>query len=156
MSPSIAALLVDASERILGEALGRLEQAGFRGLSVSHAFAVQLIESGVATITALSKAMRMTPQAVSAIVNQLAERGFVLRGRQERDARARLLTLTEEGRRLAAAIGSALSEVEKEWAGLVGDQRLADVKAALVTYVSDGPRLYSTPPRRRQRRVRFV
>lgn len=147
---------MDASERILGDALGRLDEAGFRGLSVSHAFAVQLIESGVATITALSEAMRMTPQAVSAIVSQLAERGFVLRGRQEKDARAKVLTLTETGRRLAAAIGSALDEVEGEWAALVGEQRLADVRAALDTYVSDGSRSYSMPARRRQRRVRIV
>jgi len=156
MSRSIAALLVDASERMLGDALGRLEQAGFRGLSASQAFAIQLIESGVATITALSEAMRMTPQAVSAIVNHLVERGFVLRARQEKDARARLLTLTEDGRRLAVAILSALSEAEQEWADLVGDQRLADVRAALETYVADGSPSSSAQGRRRQRRVRFV
>jgi DNA-binding MarR family transcriptional regulator len=152
----VAALLVDASERILGDALGRLDDAGFPGLSASHAFAVQLIGSGVPTITALSEAMRMTPQAVSAIVNQLAERGLVLRGRQGTDARAKVLTLTDEGRRLAAAIDNALHEVEQEWAALVGDQRLADVKVALATYVSDGSRAQSMPARRRQRRVRFV
>lgn len=156
MSPSIAALLVDACERFLGEALGRLDAAGFRALSVSHAFAVQLIESGVVTITALSEAMRMTPQAVSAIVNQLEERGYLLRGRQESDARAKVLSLTEDGRRLAAEIASALGEVERGWADLVGDERLHDVKAALDTYVSDGFRAHPTIARRRQRRVRLV
>ncbi len=156
MKPSIAALLVDASERFLGDALGRLDGAGFHGLSVSHAFAAQLIESGVATITALSEAMRMTPQAVSAIVNQLAERGLVVRGRQATDGRAKVLTLTEEGGRLAAAVAGALRDVEREWADLVGDQRLGDVKAALEMYVSDADLASSVPSRRRHRRVRLV
>jgi DNA-binding MarR family transcriptional regulator len=152
----MVSLLVDASERFLGEALGRLDAAGFQGLSVSQAFAVQLIESGVATITALSEAMRMTPQAVSAIVNQLEERGYVLRGRREQDARAKVLTLTEAGARLAAEVATALHEVEREWADLVGDERLRDVVSALDMYVSGGSRASSNPTRRRQRRVRFV
>ena len=119
-----------ASERFLGDALGRLDSAGYGGLSVSHAFAVQLIGSGVATITALSEAMRMTPQAVSAIVNQLHLRGFVAKGRLENDARAKILTLTRDGDRLAAGIASALRDIEREWADLVGAQRLADVAVA--------------------------
>lgn len=123
---------------------------------MSQAFAVQLIESGVATITALSAAMRMTPQAVSAIVNQLEERGYVVRGRREQDARAKILTLTEEGARLAAQVATALREAEREWADLVGDGRLRDVVSALDTYVSGGSTAASRPIRRRQRRVRFV
>lgn len=155
MSPSIAALLVDACERFLGEALGRLDAAGFGGLSVSHAFAIQLIQSGVATITALSAAMRMTPQAVSAIVNQLEARGYLVRSRQETDARAKVLTLTGDGHRLAAKIGRALREVERGWAELIGDERLREVTAALGAYVSDDLREQPTMGRKR-RRVRLV
>ena len=156
MGLSIAALLVDASERFLGDALGRLDSAGYGGLSVSHAFAVQMIGSGVATITALSEAMRMTPQAVSAIVNQLQLRGFVAKGRLENDARARILTLTRDGDQLAAEIASALRDIEQEWADLVGAQRLADLAAALDAYVSGGPDARPAPARKRLRRVRIV
>ena len=156
MDRSIAALLVDASERFLGDALGRVDSAGYGGLSVSHAFAVQLIGSGVATITALSGAMRMTPQAVSALVNQLAERGFMVKGRKAHDARARILTLTGEGGRLAAEIAGALRDIEQEWSDLVGAERLADVSAALGAYVSDGQDANPAPARKRLRRVRIV
>ncbi len=156
MGPSIAALLVDASERFLGDALGRVDNAGYGGLSVSHAFAVQLIGSGVATITALSGAMRMTPQAVSALVNQLAERGFVVKGRKAHDARARILTLTGEGDQLATVIAIALRNIEREWSDLIGAERLADVAAALDAYVAGGPDAQAARARKRLRRVRIV
>lgn len=156
MSLSIAALLVEAAEKFLGDALGRLDAAGFRGLSVSHAFAIQLIEAGVVTITALSEAMRMTPQAVSAIVNRLEERGCVVRARRDRDARAKILTLTDEGRRLAGEIAAALRGVEREWAELVGAERLIELTAALDAYVSDTSGAHPTPARRQKRRVRVV
>ena len=156
VDPSLTALLVDASERFLGEALGRLDAAGYGGLSVSHAFTIQLIEAGVATITALSAAMRMTPQAVSAIVNQLDERGLVTKGRQQGDARTRILSLTDDGRHLADEITAALRGVEGDWADLIGVQRLTDVKSALAAYVSEGSRATPALARRRPRRVRFV
>jgi DNA-binding MarR family transcriptional regulator len=154
MGRSLAVVLVEASERFLGDALGRLEAAGYGGLAVSHAFAVQLIGSGVATITALSEAMRMTPQAVSAIVNHLEARGLVIRGRLEGDARARILTLTEDGDRLAAAVAAAVDDIEREWADLVGGRQLAQVKATLAAYLDVG----SAPPAlaQKRRRVRIV
>ena len=156
VTPSIAALLVDASERFLGEALGRLESAGFPNLSVSHAFAMQLIDAGVTTITALADVMRMSPQAVSAIVDQLEARGYVARTRQADDARAKVLALTAAGRSLAAAIAGSLAEAEAEWADLVGRERLADVAAALHAYVADGASSGAARVPRRQRRVRIV
>ncbi len=156
MSTSIAALLVDASERFLGQVLGRLEAAGFAGLSVSHAFAIQLIEAGVDTITTLSETMRMTPQAVSAIASQLEGRGLVTRGRQAGDARAKILTLTDDGRRLAAEIARGLHDAEREWADLVGEERLNEVRATLAAYGSPGDDPTAAPARRRRRRVRVV
>ncbi len=156
VKPSMAALLVDASERFLGEALARLDEAGYGGLSVSHAFATQLIAAGVTTITALARAMRMTPQAVSAIANQLERKGYVVRARGENDARAKLLGLTEDGRQLAGAIAGALAEVERAWADMVGSERLADVRAALDAYVSAATPAETPLARRRCRRVRIV
>ena len=156
MNPSIGALLVDASERLLGDALERLEGAGYPGLSVSDAFAVQLIESGVHTITALSAAMRMTPQAVSAIVSRLQMRGFVAKGRLARDARARILTLTSEGAHLARVIAEALRDAEKEWQDLVGETAFSGLRGALAAYVASRLDVGSAPARRRRRRVRIA
>ena len=152
---SLAALLVDATERHLADALDRLDALGFSGLTVSHAFAVQLVGGGVVTITALADAMRMTPQAVSTIVNQLEARALVVRGRAAQDARAKTLTLTPDGRRLAGAVADVLEDGERAWADLVGQQRLADLHATLEAYVTDGTRS-AVPGRRRQRRVRLV
>ena len=152
MGPSIAILLVDASERLLGDALARLAEAGFPRVTVSHAFAVQSIGSGIVTITALSAAMRMTPQAVSAIINHLVERGFVIRGPLAGDRRAKGLTLTDDGRRLALAIDAVLQAVEREWVSLVGADRYGDMTAALEAYVADRA---SGPESVRSRRIRI-
>jgi DNA-binding MarR family transcriptional regulator len=156
MDRSLAVLLADASERFLGDALGRLDAAGYGGMSVSHAFAVQLIDGGVVTITALADVMRMTPQAVSAIINQLDDRGLVARSRSAGDARTWILSLTGDGRRLATEISVALRDAEHAWTDLVGAGRMADVKGALAAYVGDGPPAAASPARRRTRRVRLV
>ena len=156
VTPSLVSLLVDATERYLADALGRLDELGFGGVTVSHAFAVQLVGAGVTTITALAEAMRMTPQAVSSIVNQLEARALVVRGRAEQDARAKTLTLTVEGRRLAEAIATVLADGEGAWAELVGAERLEDVRATLATYVADAASAAGPTGRRRQRRVRLV
>ena len=157
VTPSLASLLVDATERSLTDALGRLDELGFRGLTVSNAFAVQLVGAGVATITALAEAMRMTPQAVSTIVNQLEARALVMRGRSGRDARAKTLTLTDEGQRLADAIAAALADGERAWAELVGAERLSDLRATITAYLADpAPVGGAASGRRRPRRVRIV
>ncbi len=155
MTTPIAALLVDACEQFLAEALGRLDEAGHRGLSVSHAFAVQLIDGGVTTITTLAASMRMTPQAVSVIVDQLAARGLVERQRQPNDARAKILSLTADGLLLSMEIAAALDGAEQGWRELVGGRRLEELLATLEMYVAAGPSRAPSAIRRR-RRVRVV
>jgi DNA-binding MarR family transcriptional regulator len=154
MNTPLVSLLVDASERALDRALAALADGGYGGLSPSHALAVQLVEAGVATTRDLAVAMRMTPQAVSAIVAQLETRGFLVRRRQERDARAKLITLTDEGRRLAGAIVRALLSVEQDWVDAIGHERVELVRAALGSYVADGvDRSDEQRPRRRRIRI---
>lgn len=157
MTPSIAVLLVDATERFLGDALDRLAVAGFPDLSVSQAFAIQLVDGGVNTITSLAAVMRMSPQAVSAIVDQLERGGLVARTRPAQDGRTRILALTDEGRDLGVAIAQALADAERAWATLVGEERLAEFASVLQRLAADGG---ESPPqragRRRRRRVRIT
>jgi DNA-binding MarR family transcriptional regulator len=155
MTTPLVVLLVDVTERALDRALGALASDGYPGLSPSHALAVQLVEAGVATTRDLAVAMRMTPQAVSAIVDQLEARGFVVRRRQERDARAKVITLTDKGHRLASAVARALSAVEEDWAEAVRPERVSLVRDALVAYVASDAIARPEGERPRRRRVRI-
>jgi hypothetical protein len=51
------------------------------------------------------------------------------------------------GRRVAREIDDALSRLEEEWRGSVGDRRLATMRACLEAFVSAGepPRAGRTP-----------
>jgi DNA-binding MarR family transcriptional regulator len=155
METPLVALLVAASERALAQALEALDAAGFPGLTPSHALAIQLVEAGVVTTRDISLAMRMTPQAVSAIADQLEARGFVARQRSEADARAKTLSLTANGTRLAAAIAASLAAVEREWSSLIGQTQYATLLGALGAWVQAGEPAQAKNPRGRRRRVRI-
>ena len=84
---------------------GRLTARGFTGLRFSHGFLVQRLIDAEQPIAALAQALDVTQQAVSKTVSELEGLGYVRRRPDPRDARVRLVSLTDRGR--AAVDGGA-------------------------------------------------
>src|SRR6516162_920767 len=69
---------------------------------------------GPCTQQALASALHVTPRAITALVDGLAETGFVTREPCPADRRAILVTFTERGRSTAAALADGHRELARQ------------------------------------------
>ena len=85
------------------------------GLTEARAHLIwELQARGPCTQRALASALRVTPRAITALVDALAETGFVTREPSPADRRATLVTFTERGRTTAQAMASGYRELARQ------------------------------------------
>jgi DNA-binding MarR family transcriptional regulator len=80
----------------------------------------------VAELAGLSK------QAVNDTLRELERQGYLGRHADPTDGRARIVRLTKRGHALQGAVHETSIEVEASWAAVVGDDRLAALRATLI------------------------
>jgi len=73
---------------------------------------------------------------MSEVVSALEREGLVHRAPHPSDGRARVLLLTDVGRRRLEAGRTRWTELEEEWAALVGTERLTVVRDCLEAYLA--------------------
>lgn len=151
-STELIGLLAQACERLVSSVFAALDDEGFPGLPASAVLAVRALAGGPATSVALATSLGITPQAAGRVTADLEHRGLVERGVDTRDARARPLTLTDTGRRLAEAVNRAEVAAVQQWASASPPADLAAAARALQAYLD----VSAPPPPRHQRRMRFT
>jgi DNA-binding MarR family transcriptional regulator len=101
------ALLMGAERRLKG----RLSKSGTASLAHSHLRALfLLLHEGEATAGALARATDLNPASVTAMIDQLQQRGLLERRRHAQDRRVCLVALTAAGR-------SEVAAQERQWVG---------------------------------------
>lgn len=75
--------------------------------------------------------LRLDPSAVVALVDQLAERGLVVRKEDPRDRRRTLVCATDDGFALATQAAGALDAAYADMIGALGDEVRDDVAVVL-------------------------
>jgi DNA-binding MarR family transcriptional regulator len=73
----------------------------------------------------------MSRQAINHLVSHLEQAGYLERYSDPAERNARLIRLTERGRRLYERIETVAAAIEAEWAQQVGAQRLEELRATL-------------------------
>jgi DNA-binding MarR family transcriptional regulator len=81
--------------------------------------------------SALAARSGMSRQAINHLISHLERAGYLERYTDPADPNARLIRLTERGRRLYERIEAVAATIEAEWAGQVGAQRLEDLRTTL-------------------------
>jgi DNA-binding MarR family transcriptional regulator len=105
--------------------------------TVIHGLAVHYIRKHEGVTTSdLARYLKVTKQSASEIVGVLEHEGVVQRAPHPTDRRARVLLLTDEGRARLHDGSKRWQEIEREWATLVGRDRLDVVRDVLETYLS--------------------
>ncbi len=128
----------DAFEREFDRRLARSE---FSGLSLAHSRNVLRHLGRPMRASAIVGRCGLTKQAVSQQLAHLERHGYVQVSPDPGDHRARLVSLTERGRAAQRTVVRTFAEIERDWAGLVGPDRLGDVRATLDMLLAtvDGP-----------------
>ena len=132
----LTGLLEATLEAMLAEFRAELEKTEFTDVRPTHGCVFRFVRDDGMRLTRLADLAHMTKQSVGEIVDDLVERGYAKRVPDPADRRAKLICLTEKGKR-AQAVGFGLfAEVEARWAERHGAERMALLREALEEVVA--------------------
>ena len=115
MSEPDFAILVVGSARAVTDRLGQaLERAGIDDMRPSFGFVIRALAERDRTLTELAELLAVTKQAAIKVVDEMEARGFVDRRPDPDDRRAKVLALTEKGRRVRRTALTASRRMEAE------------------------------------------
>ena len=88
------------------------------GLSMwGYSVLVALDRSAIRTQAALAEAIGADKTRIIAILDELQDKGLIVRMADPEDRRARLLAITKDGRRVKEATQAAIQRGEERWLG---------------------------------------
>jgi DNA-binding MarR family transcriptional regulator len=119
-----------------------LPQAGYGDLHAAHLPVFQQIDEETGSrLTDLAERALITKQSMGYLVDYLEEQGYVERVPDPSDGRGKMVRLTERGHGVMSTARSVVRELEEEWAGVVGERRMKELKETLgelVAMLEDG------------------
>jgi DNA-binding MarR family transcriptional regulator len=145
-------LLVALAERHLAEALqAHLVAAGFEDHRIVHHNVMAHVTYEGVRLTELADKAGITKQAMSELVIDLVQLGYLTRTNDPRDGRAKLIGFTDKGR---AAVGEAMRAFA-EMESALGERSLRSLRRSLLTILAtplpdDGRRTLEPTPDRRE------
>ncbi len=110
---------------------GRAGTGLHRGASGARLRPSRGIGSAGASIAEIGEHLGVTKQAASQLVDELLRRGYVMSSPHPRDARAKLITLTEQGWAVTRAADEASIEAVRAWVDVLGEERVRALIADL-------------------------
>jgi len=116
-----------AESRIIAE----LAAAGYDDLTLAQARVAARIGPDGTRLTDLADQAQITKQSAGFLVDQLEAAGYVARGPDPTDARARLIRLAERGRAVQAHARKVERTIERDWERHLGKDRMRALRAAL-------------------------
>ena len=124
----------------LDELHPELDAGGHPTLRPVHGYALNAVLGGADTASAMAPHLGMTKQGAARVVQHLLDEGYVELddGSAGADARSKPLALTARGREAVALSVEVQQRIETEWAGLVGERRMATTRRALEEAVHHG------------------
>jgi DNA-binding MarR family transcriptional regulator len=111
--------------------LTALAESGFGDITVAQARIVAQIDAEGTRLTELAARAQVTKQTASFLVDQVERAGYVERVPDPSDRRARLVRLTDHGRRAAEFANSVADRVQREWSAHLGVEAMRSLRQAL-------------------------
>jgi DNA-binding MarR family transcriptional regulator len=130
--PLIGALLRMPVDHVRRHMLDGLHARGFDDIEQAHLAVLQYPGPQGLRPSELAARLRMSKQAVNYLLGQLERLGYLERVADPDDQRSRRIALTKRGTDAAHAIRDLVGEVERDWEGLLGRRRFAELRALLV------------------------
>jgi DNA-binding MarR family transcriptional regulator len=133
-------LLLRASRIVNRHVIEGLHARGYSDLRSTHTTLLSNIDLAGSTVTEAAERAGVTKQAMGRLASELEGAGYVRQQSDPKDARVRILKLTETGRRLMLDSLEVMAELERRYAGLLGKDRLAAMLRGLGTFVEKAER----------------
>ncbi len=142
---NIAELLHGPFQILVDELHERLAEAGYPDIRPAHGNVFGYIREEGSRLTELAERAQLTKQTMGYLVDYLEERGYVKRGPDPGDKRAKIVRLTGERRELVGVAREIMGRIEARWAELLGEDRMEQLRE-LLTELNVQAGKY-TPPR---------
>jgi DNA-binding MarR family transcriptional regulator len=124
-------LLIRTSQIEANQLIDRLHAAGHANVATSYIALLGNVDTEGTRIVTLAERLGTTRQAVSQLVKAIEAAGYLERRPDPDDGRGVLVRHTATGRGLLADALAAMADIEAGYARLIGDERMAALKAAL-------------------------
>lgn len=136
---SLTTALLTATTVLVDDIHSGVVARGFTDLRPTHGFVFSRLSAAGGTVTEIAEHLGVTRQAASQIVDELVAKGYVERRPHPADARARLVVLTDRGRRCTRAAEEAIVDALETWEDILGERRLVAMRDELVRLAPGGP-----------------
>jgi DNA-binding MarR family transcriptional regulator len=110
--------------------------AGFEDLNPAHVAIFRYPSPEGMRPSELAEEMQITKQSVNELLGHLEQRGYLVREPDPADSRSRRIRLTDLGRDLEDVVCSAAAAAERTAAGLIGEDRVQELRRTLVDLVA--------------------
>ncbi|MEV6065629.1 MarR family transcriptional regulator [Nocardia sp. NPDC052001] len=108
-----------------------LVEAGHGDITTAQGRLAAQIGPDGTRLTELAERAQVTKQTAGFLVDQLERAGYVERVPDPTDGRARLVRLSERGRRMAEFGNEVSASIEREWAAHLGERRMGQLREVL-------------------------
>ncbi|MFC4910129.1 MarR family winged helix-turn-helix transcriptional regulator [Actinomadura gamaensis] len=125
---SLGVLLHIAHRAMETKVFAALAAAGIDDITPAQAKLLARVQQDGTRLTELAEAAQVTKQTAGYLVDQLERAGYVERARDPRDARARLVRLTDRALALVPVARKAEAETEAEWTAHLGKRRMDQLR----------------------------
>ncbi|OBB78210.1 MarR family transcriptional regulator [Mycobacterium colombiense] len=110
--------------------------AGLDGIRPAQSVALVPLAAGGLHASDLADRLRVSRQAVAQAIAALERHGYVTRGPDPVDARARVIELTARGRRALQVMRSNAQALERRWTEVLGERRLGELRETLTALLA--------------------
>ena len=116
---------------VRAELIDELRAAGYHDITPAHIYVFQTPGPDGMRPTELAQRALMTKQAMNHLLSGLEQLGYIERVGSPADGRARVVQLTDEGRRLTELIQRTSATIERRWERELGASTMTAVRTAL-------------------------
>jgi len=136
MSEPDFAILTIGTARIVTDRLGgAVERAGIDDMRPAFGFVIRVLAEGGRTLTELAELLAVTKQAAIKVVDEMESLGFLERRPDPADRRAKILVLSDRGRRVRRTALAASRQMERELRRDLGDDQVDAFRAVLTHFL---------------------
>jgi len=128
----IAPVLGAASRGLIAAMMSKVAECGFRDMTPAFASLMPLLDADGARPSVLAQRAGISKQAISQLVRELEERGYVEQVSDPTDTRAKIVRLTKLGVALREACQTMRHEINAAALEALGPSRLARLHRDLV------------------------
>ena len=133
----IGRLLLRAQRAFSERALRKLRQRGHTSLSMAHTTLLPHLDADGTQATVLAERAAITKQAAGRIIVDLEREGYVQRLPDPTDQRASIIVFTDRGRQFLVDAYHIKKEIEHEYAALLGEERMRQLRNTLEALLAD-------------------